>query len=267
MRPAAASSRGHTTAVLLGRLLVPAGLVLAWQVAVWLLAPPPWILPGPLAVLRALVAGADVLLPALAVTLLTTLAALLVAAAGGFLLGLAIALSRTLEYALLPLAVTLQVVPLVAVAPIILLYVERVETALVLCAALVAFFPMLANTLAGLERAREAERRLFALYGASRWQELIHLRLPRALPFVLAGLRIAATLALVGAVVAEFAAGTAGSRAGLAYRILESGWRLETARMYAALLLLAVAGLVLYGLVGALERRVLRRLHLERAGA
>ncbi len=253
---------------LLPRLAVPFVLVTAWELAVRLSGVPHWILPGPLAVGRALVEGLPVLLPALAVTLAVTLAALAVAAGGGILLALAIALSPLLEAALLPLAVTLQVIPLVAVAPVILLYVERVETALVLCAALVAFFPVLANTLAGLERAGTAERRLFALYGASRWQELRHLRLPAALPHLLAGLRVGGTLALVGAVVAEFAAGHAGSRAGLAFRILESGWRLDIPRMYAALALLAASGLVLYGLLRGLERAVLRRLHLApREGA
>jgi len=248
--------------VLLLRVLVPGLLLVAWELAVRLGEVPRWILPGPLDVARALVRDGPALLPALAVTLGTTLAALLVAGLGGVLLGVAIALSRVLEAALLPLAVALQVIPLVAVAPIILLYVERVETALVLCATLVAFFPVLANTLAGLERVSPAERWLFRLYGASRWQELVHLRLPAALPLVLAGLRIGGTLALVGAVVAEFAAGTAGSRAGLAYRILEAGWRLDIPRMYAALVLLALTGLALYGLLGRIERAVLRRLHL-----
>ncbi len=244
------------------RLAVPLLLGGGWELAVRLSGVPHWILPGPLAVGRALVEGLPVLLPALAVTLAVTLGALVVAAAGGILLALAIALSPLLEAALLPLAVTLQVIPLVAVAPVILLYVERVETALVLCAALVAFFPVLAGTLSGLERAGTAERRLFALYHASRWQELVHLRLPTALPHLLAGLRVGGTLALVGAVVAEFAAGHAGSRAGLAFRILEAGWRLDIPRMYAALVLLAASGLVLHALLRGIERAVLRRFHL-----
>jgi len=244
------------------RALVLCVLLALWEGLVRAYRVPHWLVPGPLAVARALREGWDVLLPALAVTLGTALFALVVAVAAAVALGVLAALSRLLEYAILPVAVGLQVVPVVAVAPVILVYVERVETALVLCAALVAFFPVLANTITGLERVDVQQRELFRLYGASRWQELRWLCLPAALPYILAGIRVAGTLALVGAVVAEFAAGTAGERAGLAFRILESGWRLQIARMYAALLLLAAAGLVVHGLLRWTERAVLRRLHL-----
>ncbi|GBD41731.1 Riboflavin transport system permease protein RibX [bacterium HR39] len=244
------------------RTAVLAALLLLWEGLVRLYEVPHWLVPGPLAVAAELWRAREVLLPALAVTLGTALLALVVAVGAAVTLGVLAVLSRLLEYAILPVAVTLQVVPVVAVAPVILVYVERVETALVLCAALVAFFPVLANTITGLERIDPEQRDLFRLYGASRWQELLWLRLPAALPYILAGIRVAGTLALVGAVVAEFAAGTAGEQAGLAFRILESGWRLRIARMYAALVLLAAAGLLLHGLLRQGERLMLRRLHL-----
>ncbi len=247
------------------RVLLPAslalGLLAAWEVIVRVEGIPPYILPGPLAILAALWRDWPVLLPALLVTLEITAVALLAAALGGAGLAILFALSRTLELGLLPFAVALQVVPVVSIAPVILVYVEEVSLALVLCAWLVAFFPVLSNTLLGLRRVDPHLRDLFILYGATRLQRLLHLELPSALPHFMAGLRISGGLALVGAVVAEFAAGTSGARAGLAFRLLEAGWRLEIPRMFAALLLLALTGVTIYLLLALLERLLLGRWH------
>ena len=168
--------------------------------------------------------------------------------------------SRIVEYSLYPYAVTLQVTPVVAIAPLLLIYLPQ-PLAVLACAWIVAFFPVLANTTLGLNSVDHNLLALFRLYGGSRWQVLRHLKLPAALPQMLAGLRIAGGLSLIGAVVAEIAAGSAGAGSGLAYRIAESGYRLNIPRMFAALLLLAVAGIVIFFVLSALSHLALRRWH------
>ena len=155
----------------------------------------------------------------------------------------------------------LQVTPLVAIAPLLLIWVKNVQLALVLCAFLAAFFPVAANTTLGLRSADHHLLDLLRLYGASRWQVLAKVRLPSALPYFLAGLRISGGLALIGAVVAEFVAGTGGTASGLAYRILEAGYNLQIPRMFAALTLLAASGVLLYAALAALSYFLLRRWH------
>jgi NitT/TauT family transport system permease protein len=176
----------------------------------------------------------------------------------GVVLALGIAASRLLAAAIQPWAVVLQVTPIVAIAPLIIVWVGNPFAALVVCATIVAFFPVFSNTATGLASAPGELVDLFRLYGAGRWQTLWLLRLPAALPFFLAGLRISGGLALVGAVVAEFVAGSGGFASGLAYRILEAGYRLQVPRMFAALVLLSVTGIALNVALGALERVVMR---------
>jgi NitT/TauT family transport system permease protein len=180
---------------------------------------------------------------------------------GGVLLAALFALSRPIETALFPIAIVLQVTPIVAIAPLILIYVESTTAALLICAFIVAFFPILANTVVGLRSADAGLRDLFTLYGATRWQRLRLLRVPSALPYFLAGLRIAGGLALIGAVVAEFAAGAAGRETGLASRILEASFRTEIPRMFAALVLVSAVGIAIFVAFDALARRLLGRWH------
>jgi len=234
--------------------------LLLWQGAVSVLHVPPYILPGPIGIMHALWADRLSLLVALAATLSITLAALIAAVLLGMILALAMASSRLARAAIQPWAVVLQVTPVVAIAPLIIIWVNQEFAALVACATIVAFFPVLSNTAAGLAATPPALLDLFRLNGASRWQILLLLRLPSALPFFLAGVRVAGTLALVGAVVAEFVASSGGFASGLAGRILESGYRLEIPRMFAALTLLAVAGIAIYAVLGVCERLILRRL-------
>jgi NitT/TauT family transport system permease protein len=196
---------------------------------------------------------------ALVSTLTVTLVALLVSAALGVALALAMAASSLIRAAIQPWAVILQVTPVVAIAPLIIIWVNQPFLALVVCATIIAFFPVLSNTAAGLAATPHDLLDLFKLNGATRWQTLTLLRLPSALPYFLAGLRISGTLALVGAVVAEFVAGSGGFASGLAYRILEAGYRLEIPRMFAALALLALAGIAIYAALGALAGFALRR--------
>ena len=226
---------------------------------------PPYVLPGPGAVFRTLVNDWPVLGRSLLTTLQTTLEGFVAAAVGGIVLALLFNQSKWLEYSLFPYAVILQVTPVIAIAPLLLIYLPQ-QTAVVVCAWIVGFFPVLSNTTLGLNSVDRNLAGLFQLYGASRLQTLRLLKLPAALPFILGGLRIAGGLSLIGAVVAEIAAGSAGAGSGLAYRIAESGYRLNIPRMFAALLLLSAAGIVIYGLLALTSHLVLRRWHESALG-
>ncbi len=197
----------------------------------------------------------------LLVTLEVTGMALAAAVMGGGGLAILFAQSRWLEASLFPYAVILQVTPIVAIAPLILIYVRDTQLALLICAWLVAFFPILSNTTLGLSSVDHGMMDLMQLYGARRGQVLWYLRLPAAMPYFLGGLRIAGGLSLIGAVVAELTAGTATAGTGLAYRILESGYRLDIPRMYAALVLLSLSGILIYALTSLLSWAVLHRWH------
>lgn len=241
-----------------------AGLAI-WHLIVRINDLPPYILPGPGAVFATLIEDWSVLWQSLLVTLTTTLQGFIAAAVGGVALGLLFSRSRWLEYSLFPYAVVLQVTPVIAIAPLLLIYLPQ-QVAVVTCAWIVAFFPVLSNTMLGLNSVDRNLTGLFKLYRASGFQMLWYLRLPAALPYILGGLRIAGGLSLIGAVVAEIAAGAAGSGSGLAYRIAESGYRLNIPRMFAALLLLSIAGIVIYALLALVSHLLLRRWHESALG-
>ena len=251
------------------RIVLPAAAlalgVLCWDLVVRLNALPPYILPGPGLVVSTLVADWPILWNSLLATLETTLAGLALAVVGGVGLAIAFNQSRLIEHSFYPYAVILQVTPVVAIAPLLLIYLPQ-QAAVLACAWIVAFFPVLANTTLGLNSVDHNLADLFRLYGASRWQVLWELKLPSALPHMLAGLKIAGGLSLIGAVVAEIAAGSAGAGSGLAYRIAESGYRLNIPRMFAALLLLSVAGVVIFFLLSGLSHLILRRWHESAVG-
>ena len=234
--------------------------LLAWDLVVRVKSIPPYILPGPGLVFGTLVADWSILGPSLLVTLTTTFQGLLLALVGGIGLAVLFNQSRLVEYSLYPYAVILQVTPVVAIAPLLLIYLPQ-EAAVLACAWIVAFFPVLANTTLGLNSVDRNLVDLFRLYGASRGQVLRDLKLPSALPYILGGLKIAGGLSLIGAVVAEMAASSAGAGSGLAYRIAESGYRLNIPRMFAALVLLSVAGIVIYFALALFSHLMLRRWH------
>jgi NitT/TauT family transport system permease protein len=234
--------------------------VLIWDLVVRLKDIPPYILPGPGVVFTTLVSDWPVLSESLLVTLVTTFEGFILAFVGGIGLALLFNLSRLVEYSLYPYAVILQVTPVVAIAPLLLIYLPQ-QGAVLTCAWIVAFFPVLANTTLGLNSVDHNLVDLFRLYGASRAQVLWRLKLPSALPYILGGLKIAGGLSLIGAVVAEIAAGAAGAGSGLAYRISESGYRLNIPRMFAALVLLSVVGIVIYFALSLLSHLMLRRWH------
>jgi NitT/TauT family transport system permease protein len=245
-------------------VMLAAGLGL-WELVVRLFDIQPYVLPAPSAIFATLIRDWGVLSQSLLTTLLTTFEGFVAAAIGGVALALLFNLSKWLEYSLFPYAVVLQVTPVIAIAPLLLVYLSS-QTTVIVCAWIVAFFPVLSNTTLGLNSVDRNLAGLFQLYGASGWQTLRFLKLPAALPFILGGLRIAGGLSLIGAVVAELAASSAGAGSGLAYRIAEAGYRLNIPRMFAALLLLSVAGIVIYGLLALASHLVLRRWHESALG-
>jgi NitT/TauT family transport system permease protein len=256
------STRDRAEAAL--RVLLPVAVlalgVIAWELIVRLREIPPYVLPGPVLVFQTLVEDWGLLSGSLLVTLITTLQGFVLAVAGGIALAVLFNQSRLIEYSFYPYAVILQVTPIVAIAPLLLIWLPQ-EAAVLACAWIVAFFPVLANTTLGLNSVDHNLADLFRLYGASRLQVLTRLKLPAAMPYILGGLKIAGGLSLIGAVVAEMAASSAGAGSGLAYRIMESGYRLNIPRMFAALVLLSVAGIVIYFLLAWFSHFMLRRWH------
>jgi NitT/TauT family transport system permease protein len=242
-------------------LVVAVAFFAAWEAVVRANRIPPYILPSPLLVAKSLWTDGPSLLASLWITLRTTLAALAAATFLGLGLAVALAQSRLIERSFYPYLVILQVTPIVAIAPLIIIWVDDVFLSLVVCAWIVAFFPVVANTTLGLNSTDRGLVDLFQLYGASRWQALVHLRLPSALPYFLAGMRISGGLALIGAVVAEFVAGSGGAASGLAFRILESGYRLQVPKLFAALFLLSLTGIAIHAALGLVARRALRAWH------
>jgi NitT/TauT family transport system permease protein len=255
-------------------LIVFALTIWAWESYVTRNQVPPYILPAPSAIWATLIKDWPVLFGSLLVTLKTTLLGLLLAVAGGVTLAVLLNLSRIVEYSLYPYAVVLQVTPVVAISPLLLIYLPQ-DMAVLACAWIVAFFPVLSNTTLGLQSVDRNLLELFDLYGAtrpkgmpaflgrflSRVKALWYLRRPAALPYFLAGLKIAGGLSLIGAVVAEIAAGSAGAGSGLAYRIVESQYRLNIPRLFAALGLLAVTGVIIFLALSIFSHLLLRRWH------
>lgn len=236
------------------------GLAL-WQALVVFKGIPAYVLPGPWLIAETVVSDWSTLSGSLLVTLKITLAALLAAIVVGVALAILFAQSRWMERALFPYAVVLQVTPVVAIAPLIIIWADDVNLSLLICAWIVAFFPILSNTILGLNSADHNLVALFQLYRAGRWQTMRYLRLPAALPYFLGGLKISGGLALIGAVVAEFVAGTGGSASGLAYRILESGFQLRIPRMFAALFLISASGVAIFLVTSWISHLLLRRWH------
>lgn len=250
----------------IGRIALPlfVGLLFffVWEMAVGFYDVPQFVLPAPTHIVVALIENFASLMSALWVTLRITVLAFALAVVGGVALAIVFSQSRLVETALFPFAVILQVTPVVAIAPLVLIWVgfDNVNLALLILAWIVAFFPILSNTTLGLRSVDHNLMDLFTLYGASRWQRLWSLQLPASLPYILGGMKISGGLALVGAVVAEFVAGS-GAGTGLAWRIIEAGNRLQVPTMFAALLLLSVLGIAIFFALSILEYIVLRRWH------
>lgn len=236
--------------------------LLGWDIFVRVTNTPPYLLPGPLLVLQTLVSDWNTLFPSLIVTLQITIAAFVAAVVSGLLVAILFTQSKWIERSFFPYAVILQTTPIVAIAPLIIIWLKNSTfAALVVCAWIVAFFPIVSNTTLGLNSVDHNLSNVFQLYRASRWQTLLYLRLPAAMPYFLGGLRISGGLALIGAVVAEFVAGTGGAKSGLAYQILMASYNLQIPRMFAALLLTTALGVLIFVLLTLLSDFLLKNWH------
>ncbi|TIP87454.1 MAG: ABC transporter permease [Mesorhizobium sp.] len=249
----------------IGRWLLPLAIMI---LAIWLWDRicvwndiPKYILPRPGVVLQTLFDDAGLLFSSLLVTLKITFLSLLLAVIGGVGLAVLFAQSKWVEMSFFPFAIVLQVTPIVAIFPLINIYVDNQTTKLLLCAWIVAFFPILSNTTLGLNSVDRNLRDMFRLNGATRWQQLRYLRLPAAMPYFLGGLKIAGGLSLIGAVVAEFVAGAQGQSSGLASRIIEAGYRLNAPRLFAALILISFTGILIFLVLSLISHLILRRWH------
>ncbi|MGX9572009.1 ABC transporter permease [Mesorhizobium sp. f-mel] len=249
----------------IGRWVLPLAIMI---LAIWLWDRicvwndiPKYILPRPGVVLQTLFDDAGLLFSSLLVTLKITFLSLLLANVGGVGLAVLFAQSKWVEMSFFPFAIVLQVTPIVAIFPLINIYVDNQTTKLLLCAWIVAFFPILSNTTLGLNSVDRNLRDMFRLNGATRWQQLRYLRLPAAMPYFLGGLKIAGGLSLIGAVVAEFVAGATGQSSGLASRIIEAGYRLNAPRLFAALILISFTGILIFLVLSLISHLILRRWH------
>ena len=236
-------------------------LLAGWEAAVRAFAIPQYLLPGPLVIVQTLVTDWQTLAQSWWITMSIALAALAAAVVLGVGLAVLFSASKWVERSFFPYAVILQVTPIVAIAPLIIVWVNDTSLSLLICAWIVAFFPILSNTTLGLNSADRNLVDLFKLYRAKGWQRMAFLKLPSAMPYFLAGLKISGGLSLIGAVVAEFVAGTGGQASGLAYRILESGYQLKIPRMFAALALISLSGILLFLALSLLSHLCLRRWH------
>ena len=242
-------------------LLVAVVLLALWQGLVVAFKVPVFLVPSPVRVAETLVVDAALLFGALVNTLKITLFSFIAATVVGVLIAFAFVQSRLVEVALFPYAVLLQVTPIVAIAPLIIIWVKDPTASLVICATLVALFPIIANTTLGLRSVNPGLLSYFKLNRATRLQVLMRLRIPSALPYFFGGLRISSGLALIGAVVAEFVAGTGGTGTGLAYQILQAGYQLNIPRMFAALLLITLTGVLLFAAMSVLSKWALGGWH------
>lgn len=233
-----------------------------WELSVRWTNTPPYLLPGPILVVKTLIQDWNSLFPSLMVTLKITIAAFGLAVVSGLFISILFAQNRWVERSFFPYAVMLQTTPIVAIAPLIIIWCKNSTfLALIICAWIVALFPIIANTTLGLKSTDPNLVNLFKLYHATRWQTLLYLRLPSAMPYFLGGLRISGGLALIGAVVAEFVAGTGGQRSGIAYQILMSSYNLQIPRMFAALLMTAGLGVLIFVLLTLCSEFLLRHWH------
>ncbi len=246
-------------------LVVAVVLLAAWQGLVVAFDIPVFLVPSPARVAQTLATDAALLFGALVNTLKITLFSFIAATVVGVLIAFAFVQSRAIETALFPYAVLLQVTPIVAIAPLIIIWVKDPTASLVICATLVALFPIISNTTLGLRSVNPGLMSYFRLNRASRLQVLVRLRIPSALPYFFGGLRISSGLALIGAVVAEFVAGTGGTGTGLAYQILQAGYQLNIPRMFAALLLITLTGVALFALMSWLSKWALGSWHESEA--
>jgi NitT/TauT family transport system permease protein len=226
------------------------GLAL-WEAAARLLAVPMYILPLPSAIAAVVIESPGTLLRHASVTAIESLAGFGLASASAFVVAALFAHSKTLEQGLYPYAVALKTTPIVALAPLLVLWFGTGMTSKIVASALICFFPVLVNATRGLSDVDQEALNLFDSLAASKRQTFVMLRIPHSLPYLFAALKVSSSLSVVGAIVGEFV----GANAGLGYWILVSSYHFETPAMFAAVFAAAAIGMLFFGLVTFTERR------------
>ena len=241
-------------------------LLFAWELIVNFQNIPKYILPAPTDIFTSFLLNYSDLLRSTFITFRITFFAFMIASLLAIFIAILFSQSKIIELSLYPIAVIFQVTPVVAIAPLILIWVglDNAEFAILILAIIVAFFPVLANTNLGIRSVEKNLSELFSLYEANRFQRLFKLQLPYALPFILTGMKTSIGLALIGSVVAEFVAGS-GTSTGLAWRIIEAGNRLDVPKLFAALILLVVLGVILFLIMSLFEKILLKRWDLDKS--
>ncbi|PRO66429.1 ABC transporter permease [Alkalicoccus urumqiensis] len=248
-----------------GRVLPPAAAfligILLWQAVVMITGVPPYILPAPTDIAIAAAENAERLQTAVLSTMLSSVVGFIASVVLGIGAAVLMASSKMVERSLYPYAIILQTIPVVAIAPIIVIWFGSGLNAIMMIAFIIAFFPMVSNTLIGLNATEKNMKDLFHLYNASRWQVMWKLRFPAALPFIIGGMKISCTLAVIGAIVGEYIAGGSGGSGGLGYAITVAASRLQTPYLFTLGLSASVFGIVFFLTVNYFSSRLLRSWH------
>ena len=242
-------------------IVVIVSLFILWEVLFHALSLRWYLLPPPSMILESIQSNFFSLMGSLAVTLKVTLTALIASVVISVCLAIIFYFSKFVERSMMPITVVLQVTPIIAIAPLISIWVDSSQMATLICAFLVAFFPLLTNTISGLKSTERNHLDLMKLYRANKYQLLRYVVLPNALPYFLSGLKISTGLALIGAIVGEFVIGPISGHSGLAYRIIESGYQLEIPKMFASVVLISITGILLFNLIRLISYLILRSWH------
>ncbi|BBI34131.1 ABC transporter permease [Cohnella abietis] len=232
-----------------------------WQFGIALLGTPAYLFPKPTDVFKAATENGPALLESVTTTAIESVLGFLLSIVVGVLGAIVLALSKPIEKSVYPYAIVLQTVPIVAIAPLIVIWFGSGMNAIVCITFLVCFFPILSNTLIGLNSTDQGLKNLFHLYSASPWQTMWSLRIPAAFPYIVAGLKISCTLSVIGSIVGEYVAGVGGGKGGLGYAITFAAMRLQTPYLFACGLAASVLGIVFFLIVNALSKRLLGSWH------
>ena len=242
-------------------IIVIIGLFILWEILFHTLNLRWYLLPPPSMILESIQSNFFSLMGSLAITLKVTLTALIASVIVSVCLAIIFYFSKFIERSMMPITVVLQVTPIIAIAPLITIWVDSSQMATLICAFLVAFFPLLTNTISGLKSTESNHLDLMKLYRANKYQLLRYVVLPNALPYFLSGLKVSTGLALIGAIVGEFVIGPISGHSGLAYRIIEAGYQLEIPKMCASVVLISITGILLFNLIRLISYLILRNWH------
>ncbi len=232
-----------------------------WQAIPTILEIKSFILPKPTDVVAAAIKDWHLLWPAMQITIVEAVIGFSLSAVIGIGVSILLASSRIIEISLYPYAVILQTIPVIAIAPIVVIWFGSGFNSIVIISFLIGFFPIVSNTLMGLNSVDKNMVDLFQLYNASKWQTMWKLRIPAAMPYIMSGLKVSCTLSIIGAITGEYIAGIGGGKGGLGYAITVAAVQLKTPYLFACAIAGALFGIVFYLIVSFISRLVLSSWH------